>query len=303
MCVVPEGNEDVAYFVVRRVINGSTVRYVERMATRQVTDQKYGVFLDASLSFDGTNFTPTNLMTLTGGVNWNGEENLTLTASGAGNTPFTAGLVGGNVSLTGADGSEVRVNVIAFTSSTVVTVRPLADIPVSLQGVATAVYGIGFLVYGGLTHLIGQMVTVFGDGGVQAPRLVDNTGSITLDEPAVVVCAGLPIQAQLQTLEITYPYGETVSGKSLRGVYKSIPRVNILLNASRGFKVGTKFTNMYETKMRWTEAMGSETGLYTGSIEQQTDTANDSDARICIQVDDPVPVSVLGIIPELAAGQ
>lgn len=303
VCVVPEGNEDILYAVVQRVVNGSTVYYVERMSSRQFTDVKYCVFLDASLSFDGTNFTSTNLMELTGGTNWNSEENLTLTASGSGNTPFTTANVGGIVSLTGSDGSSARVTVLAYTSSTVVTVRPIETIPTSLRTQTTSNYGIGFLAFSGLNHLIGQNVTVFGDGGVQGPFVVDNTGTVTLQNPVIVACVGLPIQSQIQTLELVYPYGETVSGKSLHSVYKTIPRVNLIVNQSRSFKVGTKFTDLFEAKMRWQENMGQETQPYTGTIEVPTDSTSDISARVCIQVDDPVPVSILGIIPEVSAGQ
>lgn len=303
VCVVPEGNEDVLYAVVQRVVNGSTVYYVERMSSRQFTDVKYGVFLDASLSFDGTNFTSTNLMELTGGTNWNSEENLTLTASGAGNTPFSAANVGGIVSLTGADGNTARVNVLAVTSTTVATVRPIENIPASLRGVTTNVYGIGFNKFSGMNHLIGASVTVFGDGGVQGPFVVDNTGAVTLDNAVIVACIGLPIQAQIETLELVYPYGETVSGKSLHSVYKTIPRVNLIVNQSRGFMVGTDFDDLYETKMRWQEDMGEETQMFTGTVEVPVDSTSDISARVCIQVDDPVPVSILGIIPEVSAGQ
>ena len=54
VAVVPEGNEDVVYFVVRRTINGSTVRYIEKMATRVIDDIEDAVFMDSALNYDGT---------------------------------------------------------------------------------------------------------------------------------------------------------------------------------------------------------------------------------------------------------
>jgi hypothetical protein len=51
--VVPEGDEDRVYVIVQREVNGSSVRYVERMASRQWTDQVDGVFLDSSLTYSG----------------------------------------------------------------------------------------------------------------------------------------------------------------------------------------------------------------------------------------------------------
>jgi hypothetical protein len=47
---VSEGAEDVLYAVVNRTINGQTVRYVERMATRQITTLSAGFFVDAGIT-------------------------------------------------------------------------------------------------------------------------------------------------------------------------------------------------------------------------------------------------------------
>ena len=52
--VVAEGSEDVLYCVIQRVVNGSTVRYVERMASRQFATQADAFFVDAGLSYNGS---------------------------------------------------------------------------------------------------------------------------------------------------------------------------------------------------------------------------------------------------------
>ena len=54
VCSIPEYGEDAVYAVVRRLVNGVQRRYIERLATRQVTDVKLGCFLDASVFYDGT---------------------------------------------------------------------------------------------------------------------------------------------------------------------------------------------------------------------------------------------------------
>lgn len=51
--VIREGFEDVAYFVVKREVNGKTKRYIERLASRYVEQTKDGIFLDSSLSYHG----------------------------------------------------------------------------------------------------------------------------------------------------------------------------------------------------------------------------------------------------------
>ncbi len=51
--VVAEGDEDMLYVVVRRTINGTSKRYVERLHTRQFTVQADAFFVDCGLTYQG----------------------------------------------------------------------------------------------------------------------------------------------------------------------------------------------------------------------------------------------------------
>ena len=51
--VVAEGDEDVLYAVVRRTINGTAKRYVERMRSRQFVDPADAFFVDAGSTYSG----------------------------------------------------------------------------------------------------------------------------------------------------------------------------------------------------------------------------------------------------------
>lgn len=51
--VVAEGGEDALYCVIRRTINGNSVRYVERMASRQFSDQADAFFVDCGATYSG----------------------------------------------------------------------------------------------------------------------------------------------------------------------------------------------------------------------------------------------------------
>lgn len=51
--VVAEGDEDRVYVVVRRTVNGLTVRYIERMAVQAFTILEACHFVDAGLTYDG----------------------------------------------------------------------------------------------------------------------------------------------------------------------------------------------------------------------------------------------------------
>lgn len=51
---VKEGTEHALYAVVQRTINSRTVRYIERLHTRQFSDQEDAFFVDSGLTYDGT---------------------------------------------------------------------------------------------------------------------------------------------------------------------------------------------------------------------------------------------------------
>lgn len=54
VCVVPEAGEDVAYFIVRRTIGGSFVRYIEKIERREVFSlASDAFFVDSGLSYSG----------------------------------------------------------------------------------------------------------------------------------------------------------------------------------------------------------------------------------------------------------
>ena len=52
--VIAEGSEDRLYVIVKRTINGATVRMVERIASRQFATQEDAFFVDCGLTYDST---------------------------------------------------------------------------------------------------------------------------------------------------------------------------------------------------------------------------------------------------------
>ena len=53
VCAVAEDNADALYAIVKRTINGSTKRYVERLHTRYFADLADAFFVDCGLTYDG----------------------------------------------------------------------------------------------------------------------------------------------------------------------------------------------------------------------------------------------------------
>ena len=52
-CVITENNEDMLYLVVRRTINGSTTRYIERLHTRRFDTLADAFFVDCGATYSG----------------------------------------------------------------------------------------------------------------------------------------------------------------------------------------------------------------------------------------------------------
>jgi hypothetical protein len=148
----------------------------------------------------------------------------------------------------------------------------------------------------GLDHLNGQTVAILADGNVQPQQTVSN-GSITLARAATSIVVGLPYQAQLKTLYLDIQGGQTIQSKR-----KKVSAVTARLLNSRGIKIGQTFDNLREIKERNTQPMGQPIQLFTGDERVTLDPIYDLQGQICIQQDNPLPVTVLGLIPEITVG-
>lgn len=100
VCVVPEETEDVVYLAVRRTVGGTDYRYVERFASRVVSDVADAVCLDSAITYEGA-----ATDTITGLHHLEGLEVYAL-ADGQVQGPFTVD--NGQVTLTAA-ASKVHV--------------------------------------------------------------------------------------------------------------------------------------------------------------------------------------------------
>jgi hypothetical protein len=76
---VAEGNEDRLYAVIRRTVNGNTVRYVERMASRVIDEDDYATwfFVDSGSTYNGAP------ATVISGLDWLEGKTVAILADGA----------------------------------------------------------------------------------------------------------------------------------------------------------------------------------------------------------------------------
>jgi hypothetical protein len=154
-------------------------------------------------------------------------------------------------------------------------------------------------VISGLDQLNGATVSILADGSV-CPQQVVSGGSITLPYPASRVTVGLPYVSQLQTLCME-PEGMTVEVQDYR---KKIDAVMVRVVDTRGLKVGPQFDDLDEIKERSaSNYMGVAIPLFTGDERVVIDNTYETDDDVCIQQDNPLPCTILGVVPDVVIGK
>lgn len=157
--------------------------------------------------------------------------------------------------------------------------------------------------FGGLDHLEGQVVAVVANGEVifngdpdhaDAADFTVNGGEIVLDQYCEVVHIGLPIAyPDLEFLDMDIP------GTSLRAHRKRLQSVSILVDeSSAGFQVGPSTDQLIASRREAWEAADPATGLIEINLTSLfTDTG-----RMVIRQPDPLPLTILGVIPFIEVG-
>ncbi|MDQ0628072.1 hypothetical protein QFZ44_000648 [Pantoea agglomerans] len=301
-CSISEGTEDGVYFSVQRTVNGQVKRYIERLSSRQFTDDVDAFFVDCGLSYDGRNTDPSRLMTIasaSGDWGWGGP----FTVSVSGSTYFTASNVGDEIHFPYSESEDgevidktIRLTIIEFNNGNQITAQASRDIPNILQSVATSSWRFARKAFSGLQHLEGKTVSILADANVETQKNVSG-GVIKLDSPGAVVHVGLPITAEFETLDINIANQETLLDKKM-----IIAQVSLLVNASRGVFAGTDGKNMYEYAQREYEFYDRPVDDATGTIDIDIDANWGKGGRIYVKQSDPLPLSILAVIPSITVG-
>lgn len=147
----------------------------------------------------------------------------------------------------------------------------------------------------GLEHLEGYTVAILADGNVLPRQTVEN-GKVLLGNKYKKVHVGLPIDAEIKTLPIDF----TAQDGTYLSRKKRIATVTLLLKDSRGGLFGMKENELDEFKWRSNEDYGEPIGLQTGKFKVTIKSATyDETQQIIIKQPDPLPMTVLSLIPEI----
>jgi len=152
----------------------------------------------------------------------------------------------------------------------------------------------------GLDHLAGRTVSVLADGAIQADRVVGQDGSVTLDRPASKVHAGLPYVSRVQPMRLE-------SGSS-RGTAqtkkKRITKVAARFYNTLGGRIGPDERHLEPVYFRSPSTpMGRSAGAFTGDKIVNFPKGWNRDGVLTIVQDQPLPMSVLLIVPHLVVNE
>lgn len=149
-----------------------------------------------------------------------------------------------------------------------------------------------------IPHLAGMTVGILADGNVMARQVVPVGGAVPLQFMASSVVVGLPYQCQLQTLYLDA--GEGGPGGTSQGKRKNISAVTVRVRDARGLKAGRTPATVTQVK-EWNSTinLGGPLPLTTGDQRINLDGLIDTGGQMWFQLDDPVPATILGIVPEV----
>lgn len=152
----------------------------------------------------------------------------------------------------------------------------------------------------GLWHLEGETVQILADGAVHPERVV-TAGAVTLDGSYSVVHVGLGYVSDLQTLPAAFE-GAPAGGQ---GRAKNVNSIAMRVTQSSVVKVGPTFsdTDLVENPARdVSDPYDSPPSLRTGELRFDLAPDWNPDGSICVRQDLPLPLTVLAIAADVAAG-
>lgn len=148
----------------------------------------------------------------------------------------------------------------------------------------------------GLSHLNGMSVMAVVDGNVQGPFTVSG-GAITLTVPAVSGAqVGTPFLPQMQVLDVA------ASAQEVKQKQKTVTRVGIEVDNSRGVFTGPDFNTLTELRQRQVSDSYGPVALASTFYLVNIAGGWTQGGGICLQQNSPLPLTVLSVLREVEFG-
>ncbi len=289
VAVIPGDGEDEVWISVKRTINGSDVRYIEQIQPFDWGDDDKDIFfVDSGLSFDGgASVTITAISSADPGV---------VTAAAHGFSDGDQVRIFGVVGMTEVNEKVFTVDAPATNSF---SLRDKADgfdwdtsgyTTYSSAGTVTNVEN-NFTT---LSHLEGETVDVVGDGGFVGTATVASS-TVTLDDYYNTVHIGLNYVSRVKPMRLEIPGGQ--SQARIKRIIDNTVRMYKTLTC----KVGESWTN-YDTVIFTDpdDPLDQPPPMGDDSFDKLTDGVGgwETDGNITIQATEPLPMTILAIIPD-----
>ena len=132
-----------------------------------------------------------------------------------------------------------------------------------------------------------------GDGVYLGTATVSG-GAVTLGASASYVVVGLPYTADIETLDLD------VQGSDVRDKLKRVHALTVLLDkSSRQFTAGPDVNHLTRYTIPSTDTTEKN---YTGQVELAVVSTFKKPGRVFIRQDRPLPITILGLIPQAEIG-
>jgi hypothetical protein len=148
----------------------------------------------------------------------------------------------------------------------------------------------------GLSHLEGESVSILADGSVHGSKTVAS-GAVTLDRHVTRAHVGLAYNSTLETLRVD---AGSAMGTS-QGKIKRINDITVRLDKTVGLKVGLDVDNLDVVPFRSSaNSMNAPISLFSGDKTIEFNSDFDTDGKITIRQDQPLPMTVLSVYATLS---
>ena len=293
--------EDSVYWVVKRQVNGNTVRFIEVMRDTYFDSVKDCFFVDAGLTYDEP-------ITITGISSTNP---VVITAPGHGlsnDAVVDLDDIIWDISYD-EDFNEVFVDQL---NNGRYTVKNVTTDTFEIQDDDGDVDGTSFVSYNregtvrltvqtitGLWHLEGRTLVGLVDGNVITDLTVTD-GTITLPNLISRGHFGLRNICDVVTLPWPASSGQTMGQGT--GTWKKLAKVVLKLFKTRGVKLGPSTSQLIEIKQREFEKYNEPTGLLTGEKEVIILPSWNKTGQVYLRQSDPLPFTLLSVTPYVEVG-
>lgn len=287
VAVIPgDGGDDEVWFIVRRLINGSYVRYIEYLKPMDYgSEQEDAFFVDSGLSLDS----PTAITGITQA------EPGVVTAVAHGLSDGDIVIIRGVVGMTEVNKNKYEVansasDTFELTDASTGDDIDTSDYTTYVSGgeVRKCVTSLS-----GLDHLEAEVISLLIDGEITTQTPTVATGAVTITDPANgggEIHAGMPYTSKLKTMRVEAGSAQGTA----QGKLKRISQVYAMVVESLGLNIGTE--DDQDAVAFPSSSSDVIPPLYSGWLDISFPSLWDKNGYVVITEAEPIPLNVMAIV-------